>query len=330
MYHRIVSLTCVLLIVVAGCQQAIPASALRQPSRRYEQANLRQVGVHRTIASGHAGGLSPAVLLLTDVEVAADSAALAQAGLQSAGPTTSQVPRGPAYPDDKWRSLGRDLKDLPTSLWEDTKHVYTDLGNLLILTAAGGAAVAVRAAGVDGDFGDHFRDSRGLNKAWDSTFDAVGNPGTHFALAAAGYALTLSIDDIKGYETSKTLFNALIINGVSTLLMQVATNAEAPNGDNLSFPSGHTSSSFTMAAVLDEAYGPLVGVPLYALAALVGYERVQARSHDFSDVAFGAVLGLVIGKSVAREHRPEIFGMEVVPYVDPESGTSGLALVKQW
>ena len=38
----------------------------------------------------------------------------------------------------------------------------------------------------------------------------------------------------------------------------------------------------------------------------------------------GAALGYVIGSSIARQDKaeaPEIFGMKVVPYVDPETGT---------
>jgi len=46
----------------------------------------------------------------------------------------------------------------------------------------------------------------------------------------------------------------------------------------------------TLAAVLDEYYGPLVGIPLYGLAGMVGLERMDDREHHFSDVVFGAVL----------------------------------------
>jgi hypothetical protein len=55
--------------------------------------------------------------------------------------------------------------------------------------------------------------------------------------------------------------------------------------------------------------------------------------HDFSDVVFGAGMGYVIGTSVARDDKaqfPELFGMKVIPYVDPESNATGLALLKQW
>jgi len=73
-----------------------------------------------------------------------------------------------------------------------------------------------------------------------------------------------------------------------------------------------------------------VGVPLYAFAAFVGYERIDARNHDFSDVVSGAILGTAIGWAVARHHQPKLLGMDVVPMADPESGAVGVMLVGRW
>ena len=45
------------------------------------------------------------------------------------------------------------------------------------------------------------------------------------------------------------------------------------------------------------------------------------------------MLGYVIGTSIARDDKaqfPELFGMTVIPYVNPESNATGLALLKQW
>lgn len=128
----------------------------------------------------------------------------------------------------------------------------------------------------------------------------------------------------------KTLFSALTINGLSVLLGQAATYDRSPNGERGTFPSGHTSSSFVVASVLHEAYGPWVGVPLYGLAGLVAVERLDSGEHYFSDVAFGAVMGMVIGHSVASGRDPEFFGWRLVPYADPATGTTGLALHKSF
>ena len=81
--------------------------------------------------------------------------------------------------------------------------------------------------------------------------------------------------------------------------------------------------------MLEEAYGPWVGVPAYAFASYVGFERLDARNHNFSDVISGALIGIAIGYAVGEKHKPKILGMDVVPYVD-DRGAAGLALLKNW
>jgi len=81
--------------------------------------------------------------------------------------------------------------------------------------------------------------------------------------------------------------------------------------------------------VLHEAYGPWVGIPLFAFASYVGYERIDARNHDFSDVLSGMLIGIAIGHAVSQNHQPKIFGFDVIPYAAP-SGGAGVALVKRF
>ena len=82
-----------------------------------------------------------------------------------------------------------------------------------------------------------------------------------------------------------------------------------------------------MASVLHQAYGHLVGVPLYGLATMVAIERLDSEEHYFSDVVMGAVLGTVVGHSVASGRDPEFFGWKIVPYANPEGG-AGVAFMK--
>jgi membrane-associated phospholipid phosphatase len=57
-----------------------------------------------------------------------------------------------------------------------------------------------------------------------------------------------------------------------------------------SFPSGHTASAFAFATAFEREY-PLLGLPVSALAAAVGYTRVHTGVHYPSDVIAGAVIG---------------------------------------
>lgn len=61
-----------------------------------------------------------------------------------------------------------------------------------------------------------------------------------------------------------------------------------------SYPSGHTASSFALAAVLSAVY-PKGRYIFYFLAGIAGLSRIYLDSHFASDVFAGAILGTVIG-----------------------------------
>jgi undecaprenyl-diphosphatase len=59
------------------------------------------------------------------------------------------------------------------------------------------------------------------------------------------------------------------------------------------FPSGHTSAAFACATVLAWA-SPRLRIPLFVLAAAIGWSRVYVGVHWPLDVLGGAVLGVVV------------------------------------
>ena len=79
----------------------------------------------------------------------------------------------------------------------------------------------------------------------------------------------------------------------------------SPSDDNLSFFSGHTTiafaiatSSATIATMRGYELAPLMWGTGIALGASVGYLRIAADKHYFSDVMTGAIVGSVIGVAV--------------------------------
>lgn len=64
-----------------------------------------------------------------------------------------------------------------------------------------------------------------------------------------------------------------------------------------SFPSGHSSSAFFAATILT-FYFPKYRVWFFILAFLIAFSRIYVGVHYFSDVAFGAVEGVLIGWGV--------------------------------
>jgi membrane-associated phospholipid phosphatase len=68
----------------------------------------------------------------------------------------------------------------------------------------------------------------------------------------------------------------------------------------MSFPSGHASTAFTLAAVAERHFGWKVGLPAYSVAGLVAVSRLQRNKHYLSDVIAGATLGYIVGRTVVR------------------------------
>jgi len=338
-----------LAAMVCGCSQA-PDELMRAAARIYE--NARPDEVFRPVDLAAAGPSAQEGQPVRSDVARADSSwfalglALAQDAREAADePTTEPATRpadakayvhwrrrhGPAYPGDFWPSFGRWAKELPATLWDDTVATAKNPVALAGIVAAGVSGIVINASGSDNRVQDHF-DKHGhqLNSFWDTVGDVGGNPGTHFAVAGAMYFASLARMDKVNYEKACTLMNALAINGLTTLVLKGAARTDSPNRDPWGWPSGHTSSSFCFATVMLEEYGPWVGVPLMAFASYVGYERIDARNHDFSDVVSGALLGIAIGHAVAQNHQPRVMGFDVVPYVDPARDTVGIVFTKSW
>ncbi|MCK4998785.1 MAG: phosphatase PAP2 family protein, partial [Anaerohalosphaera sp.] len=173
-----------------------------------------------------------------------------------------------------------------------------------------------------------------LNIKWiDEGIYQVGGPGFHFAATGIWYV----VSDYSGDELNKqrawTMMKALSVTGFSTISLKLIRDNDTPNGKWLGWPSGHTSSSFTVAAVLDEFYGPRVGIPAYIGAGFVGYRMMDSGDHWASDVLFGAVMGYIVGHHVAGDGADiNLAGFELKPYMDHQYGQrrTGLNLYKRF
>ncbi len=92
---------------------------------------------------------------------------------------------------------------------------------------------------------------------------------------------------------------------------------------NESFPSGHTTQAFAAASVFAAEAHPLWAKALiYGVAGGVATARLYHDAHFLSDVAAGATIGTLVGRSVvARAHGAPGSG-GVAPYV----GRDGVGL----
>jgi membrane-associated phospholipid phosphatase len=110
----------------------------------------------------------------------------------------------------------------------------------------------------------------------------------------------------KTFSRIELLGSSVIATALVTETLKITARRERPNGNGYkSFPSGHTSSSFTLAAGLDEIYGKKIGIPAYLMAVFVAASRVNDNKHYLSDTVAGALIGVWIGRSFARQHHLE-------------------------
>jgi len=101
----------------------------------------------------------------------------------------------------------------------------------------------------------------------------------------------------------RDLVRAQISAASWTYALKFAANRTRPNGEPRSFPSGHASSTFATAAVLQQHYGWKVGVAGFSVATYTAASRVSAEKHWASDVLLGCFLGIASGRAVTMRLR---------------------------
>lgn len=109
-------------------------------------------------------------------------------------------------------------------------------------------------------------------------------------IPGAAYGMTFYYDDPAG---RREFYQSFLATSITTHVLKTAVGKPRPDGsDNRSFPSGHTSASFQGAAFIHRRYGWQKAVLPYLAATYVGYTRVEANKHDWTDVGAGALLGI--------------------------------------
>jgi len=89
----------------------------------------------------------------------------------------------------------------------------------------------------------------------------------------------------------------------ATYALKYTVSERRPNGGSESFPSAHTSISFSAAEFMRKRYGWEYGVPAYAAASFVAYSRVEAGQHHPHDVIAGAAIGIASSFIFTRPYK---------------------------
>jgi len=137
-------------------------------------------------------------------------------------------------------------------------------------------------------------------------------------IAGAFYVTGRLTHNAKARETGILAAQALIDTGIVTRVLKFATQRPRPNVDDGSaefwdggdsFPSGHSSTVWSVATVIAYEYkdNPWIKYGAFAAATAVSMSRYSGRNHFLSDIVGGSALGFLIGRYVVnRYHDPDI------------------------
>ena len=213
------------------------------------------------------------------------------------------------------------IADMPGDLLDDIGALPTRENGLWLL---GGTALAILVYQFeDADGAAHALD-QGI---WDTMSDLGniwGDARLQIPLALGTWGVGAWTDNPYTAGTGYTLTRGLLLSYTVTSLLKVAVNRERPNGEDYSFPSGHTATAFTTAGVLTRRYGGWIGGTSLVLAGFTAMGRMEDVKHWASDVVAGATIGWIIGRTVARGVPDDQAAWRVVP-----AGT-GLVLLRQF
>ena len=144
----------------------------------------------------------------------------------------------------------------------------------------------------------------------------LGDVGVQFGLPITLYAVARATRHPGTADFAVTLLRTQVVNGILTrslkLIPRPRPYQEVAKLTQGSFPSGHTSSMFATATVVQRRWGWRGGLPAYVLATYVGATRLQ-NVHYLSDVAFGAALGIATGLVVNLPSRHAVISPIVAP-----------------
>ena len=224
-------------------------------------------------------------------------------------PTTDseQTVEPPVAASTGLRTLFRDLAG-------DLKHLPS-VDSAIVASIGGGVALGLHP--LDDDLNRRFDNDGSLFKAG----DIAGNTLTLMGVSLGAYGLGRAFGERRLAHVGLDLVRAQILTEAMVQSLKYTVQRPRPDGSSgYSFPSGHAAVTFATATVLDRHHSWRVSLPAYAFATYIATSRLHDHVHNLSDVAFGAALGAVAGRTVTRH------GASNFAFV-PEATRGGMALM---
>jgi membrane-associated phospholipid phosphatase len=184
------------------------------------------------------------------------------------------------------------------------RDVWSDYRNFVSLDNMQTAVLGGSMAGIISSTDEMVRESNAAPTPYALKPGATyGNVTLQLPIAIGWWITGRAIGSAGAAAAGRDLVRAQISAVSWTYVVKYAADRTRPNGDPRSFPSGHASSTFATATVLQRHYGWKVGLPAFAAATYTGVERITNNKHWASDVAFGATIGVLSGQTVTLHVR---------------------------
>jgi membrane-associated phospholipid phosphatase len=109
------------------------------------------------------------------------------------------------------------------------------------------------------------------------------------------------------------LLRAQIVSQTLVQATKFAVRRDRPDGTCCAFPSGHATTAFAVASVIERHFGYRMALPTIVAASYVATSRLHDNVHRLSDVVFGAALGTATGWTVVGTHGRNSYALTPVP-----------------
>ncbi len=235
------------------------------------------------------------------------------------------------------------FRSFASTVGGDALHVFSapfrfgqgDGLKLLVLSAVTTAFVVSFDNHIDEDFIErddfYVKPGIGLAKIGDA-YDKISSEIVLAGLSIPMLTIGLTFEDKELLETTRLMVESYVIAGAITQLGKRLFGRSRPytgEGPNTfvpfkfrgttasrSFPSGHTTSAFSMMTVLAKQYHQWwIKVPAYTVAVSVALQRIDSRNHWGADVVLGGAIGYGVGSTLVNRNKSQSKKSTVSPYI---------------
>ncbi len=238
--------------------------------------------------------------------------------------TTAQTPAPTSLEKDFFKNILDDQK----AIWTAPLHIRR-ADTKWIVPGSIGLMALITTDRITGDEMAEFNRQVPASRA----ISRVGSTYTLGAVAGTFYLLGRKNNDARARETgilsAEALVNSLLVStalkGI-TQRVRPATGRERSeffDGGN-SFPSGHSTQVWAVAAIIASEYHDRrsVQIAAFATASAVSFARFAEHKHYLSDVLAGSALGYGIGKYVYHKRHRDVLDSSASnlwwPTISPE------------